>query len=413
MIFPTGSKVTGKKQHLKFSSIGEKTMTTPTKRIAINNGGGYVPGLNTVLTGAILAANELGWEVIGIRDGFDGLLFPERYLEGGTVPLSHHLVEALSGAASPILGIAARTDPFHVRTVNSENQVEEVDRSNELLETLRKDHIEGVISVVSARNLGILRKLDRKGLKTVCVPTSVENDIAATVLSFGFNSALSYATETLDRARQAAQSARKIGVVEVLGEHAGWLALQAGIAVCADAVFIPEIPYDLAKVAANVQRKLKAAGRHSGLVVVAEGATPLAGHQASQTQAQSPNPFRVSLCPGAMDPESSHVIERSGHVAETVALQLQRQTGQETYPLVLGPLVKAGAPTAVDRQLGLGYGAAAVRAIKENQTGVMVAFQPPEVKFIPLAEAINRIRTVPTDSVFLQVARSLGIALGD
>jgi ATP-dependent phosphofructokinase / diphosphate-dependent phosphofructokinase len=129
--------------------------------------------------------------------------------------------------------------------------------------------------------------------------------------------------------------------------------------------------------------------------------------------AQSTHSFRGSLSPGAMDPDSSHVIERSGQVAEAVALQLQRQTGHQTYPLVLGPLLKAGVPTAVDRQLGLGYGAAAVRAIKENRTGVIVAYQPPEVKFVPLAEAINPIRTVPTDSVFLQVARSLGIALGD
>lgn len=385
--------------------------TTPAKRIAINNGGGYVPGLNTVFAGATLAANEMGWEVIGIRDGFDGLLFPERYPEGGTVPLSQHLVETLSCAAGPILGTAAKTDPFHVRNVDSENQVVELDWSSQLLERLRKDHIEGVISIVGARNLGILRKLHRKGLRIVCVPTSVENDIAGTALSFGFNSALSYATEMLDRLRQAAQAARKIGVVEVLGEHAGWLALQAGIAVCADAVLIPEIPYDLTKVAAKVQRKLKK-GLHSGLVVVAEGATPLAA-TASQTHAQSPHPLRHSLCPAATGAESSHVIERSGQAAETIALQLQRQTDHETYPLVLGPLVKAGAPTAVDRQLGLGYGAAAVRAIKENQTGVMVVFQPPEVKFVPLAEAINRIRTVPTDSVFLQVARSLGIALGD
>jgi ATP-dependent phosphofructokinase / diphosphate-dependent phosphofructokinase len=386
-------------------------MTTLTRRIAITNGGGYVPGLNAVLTGVVLAASELGWEIIGIRDGFDGLLFPDRYPEGGLVPLSSQLVETLSSAAGAILGTAARTDPFHVRTVNTENQVEEVDRSDELLETLRKERIDAVISVVGSSALSILWKLDRKGLKTVCVPTSVENDVAATMLSFGFNTALSFVSEMLERCRQAAQSARRIGVVEVLGEHAGWLALQAGMAVCADAVLIPEIPYDLPKVAAKLRGKLKA-GRAHALVVVAEGATPAVG---SQSQASRPpaHPLKASLSPGATGPEGGHVIERSGHVAETVALQLQRLTDQEAYPLVLGPLVKAGAPTAVDRQLGLGYGAAAVRAIKENQTGVMVAFQPPELKFVPLAEAINRIRTVPTDSVFLQVARSLGIVLGD
>jgi 6-phosphofructokinase 1 len=228
------------------------------------------------------------------------------------------------------------------------------------------------------------------------------------MLSFGFNGALSFTGAP--NAHRAAP-VRKIGVVEVPGEHAGWLALQAGMAVCADAALIPEIPYDLAKVAAKLSGKLKA-GRAHGLVVVAEGATPAASSQA-QAKAAAEHPFKASLSPGATGDPSSHVIERSGHAAETVALQLQRLVNHETYPLVLGQLVKGGPPTAVDRQLGLGYGAAAVCALKENQSGVMVAFQPPEVKFVPLAEVINRIRTVPTDSVFVQIARSLGISLGD
>jgi len=383
-------------------------MNPATHRIGLNNGGGYAPGLNAVLTGVVLAASELGWEVVGIRDGFEGLLFPERYPPGGLLPLSPHVTEHLAIAAGPLLGTVARTDPFHVRIVNAQNQVEEVDRSDELLETLRKEQIDAVISVVGPRALSVLWKLSRKGLKTVCVPTSVENEVAATMLSFGFNSALSSAVETLERARQAAEAARKVGVVEVLGEHAGWLALQAGMAVCADAVLIPEIPYDLSKIAEKLRKKLQA-GRHYGLVVAAEGAAPAAG----QVAASPANPLRASLSPGATGHEGGHVVERSGHVAETVALQLQRLIDQETYPLVLGPLVKAGTPTAVDRQLGLGYGAAAVRAIKDNQTGVMVAFQPPELKFVPLAEAINKVRTVPTNSVFVQVARALGISLGD
>jgi len=256
--------------------------------------------------------------------------------------------------------------------------------------------------------LSVIYKLSRKGLGVVCVPKSAENQVAATQLAFGFNSVLSFAVEMLDRARQAAESAGKIGVVEVLGEHAGWLALQAGMAVCADAILIPEIPYDLTKVAERLRKKLQG-GRPYGLVVVAEGAMPVDG----LTPASPANPLRTSLSPGATGHEGGHVIERTGHAAQTVALQLQRLTDRETYPLTLGPLAKAGAATAVDRQLGLGYGAAAVRAIQENQTGVLVAFQPPELKFVPLVEAINKIRTVPTDSVFLQVARALGIALGD
>src|SRR5512136_3262953 len=204
-------------------------MKTQTKRIAVNFGGGYVPGLNAVITGVVLAASKLGWEVLGVRDGFEGLLFPGRYPDGGVMTLTPAIVESLAGATGCILGTAAQSDPFHVRTINAENIVEEGDRSDELLGMIQKEKIDAVISVVGARALSILWKLSRKGLKTVCIPKSVENDVVATMLSFGFNSALSFVAEMLERCRQAAQSARRIGVVEVLGEHAGWLALQAGM----------------------------------------------------------------------------------------------------------------------------------------------------------------------------------------
>src|SRR5512137_1309640 len=247
-------------------------MQTPLKRIAINFGGGYVPGLNAVIGGVVLAASQLGWEVVGIRDGFDGLLFPERYPEGGLLKLAPELVENFSAGGSAILGNATRTDPFRVRQVNAENMVEEVDRSGDLFAKLAAEKIEAVISVVGPQALSILFRLHRQGLRTVCVPTSVENDVAATQLSFGFNSALSFVVDMLERVRQAAQAARKIGVVEVLGEQAGWLALQAGIAVGADVVLIPEVPADLAAVAARLKDRVTAQ-RPWGLVVVAEGAT--------------------------------------------------------------------------------------------------------------------------------------------
>ncbi len=382
-----------------------------TKRIGLNLGGGYVPGINAVITGVVVAAGELGWEVVGIRDGFDGLLFPERYRDGGLVNLAPGLLDGLAASAGALLGNATRNDPFHVRSVKVEDRVEETDRSGELIERIGAEKIDAVISIVGPSALGILFKLQRRGLKTVCIPTSVENDVAATLLAFGFNSALSFAVETIERVRLAAQSTQKIGVVEVLGEHAGWLALQAGIAVCADAVLIPEIPYDIRKVAGRIRERLKS-GRSYGLVVVAEGARPREEKQPSG-EAPARDPLKSALSPGASGEPGSHVIERSGHAAERVALQLQRLTDQETYPVVLGHLVKGGPPTAVDRQLGLGYGAAAVRALSEDRSGVVVAFHPPELLFVPIAEAINRIRTVPADSVFVQVARSLGIALGD
>jgi ATP-dependent phosphofructokinase / diphosphate-dependent phosphofructokinase len=226
------------------------------RRIAINVGAGFVPGMNAVVMGTALAAGKLGWEMVGIRDGFDGLLHPERYSDGGLVSLSPQLVDNLDPAGAGILGQSVRVDPFHVRQVDADNLAEEVDMSDDLLARLKAEKIDALISVVGGRGLSILYKLHRKGLNTVCIPRSIENDIAATTVSFGFNSALSFTIEMLDRVRQAAQSARKIGVVEVLGEQAGWLALQAGIAVCADAVLIPEIPSDLQTVAAMLNDKV-------------------------------------------------------------------------------------------------------------------------------------------------------------
>ena len=377
------------------------------RRIAINMGAGYVPGMNAVIMGAALAAGKLGWEMLGIRDGFDGLLHPDRYPDGGLLTLSRQLIENLDPAGSGLLGQSLRVDPFHVRQVNEGGLVEEVDLSDHLLKRLKAESIDALISVVGGRGLSILHKLHCKGLNAVCIPRSIENDIAATMVSFGFNSALSFTIEMLDRARQATQSARKIGVVEVLGEQTGWLALQAGIAVCADAVLIPEVPCDLKKVAARLKEKISPK-RPYGLVVVAEGATFASnGHAPTK-----PPSLKASLSPLATGDASEHVIQRSGHAAETVASKLQLLMAEETYPLVLGPWVRGGVPTAVDRQLGLGYGAGAVRALRAGKHGVMMAFSPPDIKFVPLAEAINKVRTVPVDCEFMQIARSLGICLG-
>ena len=255
------------------------------------------------------------------------------------------------------------------------------------MKRLKAEDIDALISVVGGQGLGILYKLHRKGLHTVCIPRSIENDIAATAVSFGFNSALSITIEMLNKAYQAARSARKIAVVEVLGEQAGWIALQAGIAARADAVLMPEIPCDLKLVAARLKDKLSPR-RPYGLVVVAEGAR------------------FVDSPPG--DP----VIRRSGQAAETVAKGLQPLIAEEIYPLVIGPWARGGNPTAVDQQLGMAYGAGAVQELNAGHNGVMVAFVPPDIKFVPLTEAIDKVRTVPADSEFMRIAQSLGIYLG-
>jgi len=382
-------------------------MNIDPRRIAINVGAGFVPGMNAVIMGAALAAGKLGWEVVGIRDGFDGVLHPDRYPDGGLVTLSPQLIENLDPAGGGILGQSVRVDPFNVRTVNEDGMVQEVDMSDRLLKTLKAEKIDALISIVGGRGLSILYKLHRKGLNTVCIPRSIENDIAATMVSFGFNSALSVTIEMLDKARQAARSARKIAVVEVLGEQAGWIALQAGIAVCADAVLIPEIPCDPKHVAARLKEKISPR-RPYGLVVVAEGAKFINKPE----KAEPASSLKASLSPLATGEASDHVIKRSGQAAETVATELQLLIAEETYPLVLGPWVRGGVPTAVDRQLGLAYGAGAVRALNAGKNGVMVAFVPPDIKFVPLSEAINKVRTVPVDSEFMKIAQSLGIFLG-
>ncbi len=382
-------------------------MTMDKRRIAINVGAGYVPGMNAVVTGVTLAAARLGLEVVGIRDGFEGLLHPERYPDGGLVTLTPQLLENLDQAGGGLLGQSVRMDPFSVRTVNEDMLVEEVDMSDRLLRTLKAEGIDALIPVVGGPGLSIVYKLHRQGLNAVCIPRSIENDIAATMVSFGFNSALSFTIEMLDRVRQAAQAARKIGVVEVLGEYAGWLALQAGIAVCADVALIPEISVDLEAVATKLRDKVTAR-RPWGLVVVAEGAKVA---RKARGEAK-PNPLKASLSPLATDDEGDHVIRRSGQAAEAVAEGLQMLLAEETFTLVLGPWARGGAPTAVDRQLGMAYGAGAVRAVQAGCYGSMVALDPPDMKFVPLKDAINRIRTVPAESELIHIARSLGIFLG-
>lgn len=382
---------------------------TVTRRIGINVGAGHVPGINAVVLGAAVAAHRQGWEVVGIRDGFDGLLRPEQYADGGLLPITPELAATIDPTASGLLGQSPFSDPFHVRHVDDDGMVEELDLSDRLIDELKSERIDAVISVFGGRGLTILHKLQLKGLNTVCVPRSIENEIAATMVSFGFNTALSFTIEMLDRVRQAAQSARKIAVVEVLGEQAGWLALQAGIATCADAVLIPEIPCDLRAVAASLKEKMSIR-RPYGVVVVAEGARIV---ETSSSKAESKvSPLKASLSPLATGDNSSHVIRRSGRAAEKVAERLGLLIAEETFPMVLGPWVRGGTPTAVDRQLGMRSGVAAVHAVKAGSFGTMVAFVPPGMQYVPLAEAINKVRTVPLEGELIEAARGLGICLG-
>jgi 6-phosphofructokinase 1 len=269
----------------------------------------------------------------------------------------------------------------------------------------------GGSTVTGLHALSVAFKLHRQGLRTVCVPKSVENEISSVPQAFGYNSVLSHTAETLERIRAAALDVGRLAVVEVPGQHSGWLALQSGLAAVADAILIPEVPYDLAKVADTLSRH-EESGRRPSLVVVAEGARPAAGPSAVPPDTDG---MRASLTPNA-DPElgeGEHTIDRSGAAAKSVGVALQRLTNRDILPLSLGDLVRGGLPTAVDRQLGLAYGAGAVRALHGGADGVMVMFEPPDLKTIPMIDALKRIRTVPAESELMQIARGLGIAFGD
>jgi len=360
------------------------------RRVALNVGSGFVPGMNSVLMGAALAGGKLGWEMLGVRDGFEGLLHPDRYPDGGLVALSPELVENLDPATGGVLGQAPRVDPFHTPSRDGED----VDLSDEVLKRLHAANIDALVSAVGGQGLEILYKLHRKGLHTVCIPRSIENDVACTAVSLGFNSALSTTIEMLNKAYQAARSARKIAVVEVPGERAGWIALQAGIAARADAVLMPEIPCQIRHLAARLKDKLTPR-RPWGLVVVAERAQLF-----DDPPEQGKEPSGDAIVPGP------------GQAAETVATRLRPRIEGDVYPLVIGPWARGGNPTAVDQQLGMAYGAGAVQVLKAGRNGVMVAFAPPDIQFVPLAEAVGMVRTVPHDSEFMRLAQSLGIYLG-
>jgi 6-phosphofructokinase 1 len=368
-------------------------MSSKIRRIAINTGGGDAPGLNAVIQAAVCAARARDWEIVGIREGYDGLLFPKDYPEGGLMPLDRDDVEDIARLGGTILGTTNRGNPFRIVETAADGTKHEVDRSMELIESIRSHGIDALIAVGGDGSLGIAQGLYEKGLRLVGVPKTIDNDLDATVMTFGYNSAVSFATECIDRLYVTAQAHRRVIVVEVMGRYAGWIALSSGIAGGADAILIPEIPFDLARIAEHLKGRI-AIGRKYAIVVVAEGAFPAGG----DVTVKSRELGRAELL---------------GGVGEHVATELQKLSGLESRAVVLGHLLRGGSPTALDRMLGLAFGTAAVRALEEGQNGVMVAINPPRIDYVPITEAIARMKKVPLDGEAVVTARSLGIALGD
>ncbi len=362
-------------------------------KVAISTGGGDAPGLNAVIRAAVLSAKNRGWEVCGIRDGFNGIMMPENYPHGGVIPLEPSSVKGVTHQGGTILGTTNRGNPLQYPVKMPDGTIKEIDRSDEIITYFRRQQIDALITIGGDGSLSIGRAFAEKGLRVIGVPKTIDNDLDKTVITFGFDTALQFATECLDRLHSTAESHHRIMVVEVMGRYAGWIALNCGIAGVADAILIPEIPYDLNKVVEKV-RERESLGRSYAIVVVAEGAKPKGGTVTVRER-------------------EIGRAERLGGSGARAAAELQELTGKETRTVVLGHLLRGGKPTAFDRLTALRFGAAAIRALEEGQSGIMVALDPPLVKYVPLEEATRRMKTVPLDCDTILTGRDLGISFGD
>lgn len=365
----------------------------PIKRVAVSTGGGDAPGLNAVIRSVTLAGRNQDWDVVGIRDGFNGLMFPERYPQGGVVPLTQDSVRGILNQGGTIIGTTNRGNPTAYPVVQPDGTHVEVDRTEELVQLFRARDIDALVTVGGDGSMAIAYRLSKAGLRIVAVPKTIDNDLDKTEQTFGFDTAVSFACECIDRLFSTAASHGRVIVVEVMGRYAGWIALEAGLASGAHAILIPEIPFDLEPVAEMIEDREHRGAKFS-IVVVAEGAAARGGQPSVLTR-------KVG------EPE------RLGGIGARVAAGLEELTGKESRTVVLGHLLRGGSPTAFDRVLGLRFGAAAVRALVAGADGVMVALNPPTIDYVPLAEATRRMRKIPLNCDAMLTAREVGVNFGD
>lgn len=356
-------------------------------RLAINTGGGDAPGLNAVIRAVVLAGLNRGWEVYGIQRGYEGL-----FEEDGLVPMTRTTVEGIAHLGGTILGTTNRGNPLSWPRTLPDGTVERVDRSQELIDAFRGRGLDALVAIGGDGSLRIASELWKKGLPVVGVPKTIDNDLAATQVTFGFHTAVQTASDAIDKLHSTAKAHSRVMVVELMGRHTGWIALFAGLAGSADAILIPEIPFELDEVCRHLEARYRDGPRYA-IVVVAEGARPRGG-EASVV--------------GTDTGES----KRYGGIGQEVADEIQTRTGFETRSMVLGHLQRGGQPTAYDRVLSLRFGTAAVDLVASKTFGHMVALHPPDVRPVPLEEAVESIKEVPVGGDTVITARRLGIAFG-
>jgi ATP-dependent phosphofructokinase / diphosphate-dependent phosphofructokinase len=370
-------------------------VTHQIKKIAINTGGGDAPGLNAVIRAATISALSKGWEVIGCRDGFNGILQPQFYgpRNPGTIILDRQAVRGITHLGGTILGTTNRGNPLAFPLEKENGEIEIVDRCPELVEKLREMGVDALVAIGGDGSMQIAQRLAELGMPTVGVPKTIDNDLLHTVETFGFDTAVSFATDAVDRLHSTAHAHQRTMIVEVMGRYAGWIALHAGVAGTADIILMPEIPYDIEKVLDKVRQRYER-GHGFCIIVIAEGAKPLGGTH-------------------SIIGKSLGQAERLGGAGAALSAVIGEQVGVETRCTVLGHLQRGGSPTSRDRLLSLRFGSAAVRTLAQGISNVMVVLDPPEVKYVSLDEVIDNMKLVPLDCDTVQTARDLGVCLGD
>lgn len=357
-------------------------------RIAINTGGGDAPGLNAAIRSATMAALNRGWEVFGIRNGYGSL-----YTDRPFIPLTREIVQGITMQGGTILKTANRGNPFEFPVRASDGSWKIEDRSDLLIDRFREQGIDLLVAIGGDGSMTIAHRLSEKGLKVVGVPKTIDNDIVGCDVTLGFDTAVSIATEAIDRITTTAEAHERIMVVEVMGRYAGWIALHAGLSASANAILIPEIPFSIESIVEKVDR-LHQMGREHAIVVVAEGAVEKGGRR-----------FVKGKKPGQS--------ELLGGIGEHLEKELAKRTGKESRSIVLGHLQRGGTPSTYDRLISLRFGAAAIRAAEQEDLNKLVVLRENRIARIPISEVADAIKTVPLEGDTILTARDLGVCLGD
>lgn len=355
-------------------------------KIGVLTSGGDCPGLNAVIRGVCRAADKLGWEVIGFRDGYEGLLPP-----GDFMPLDRRTTAGIMHLGGTILGTTNRGH-FVAKVGSGDRAMIDQSVINKAKETFHKLGLTALIAIGGDGSLSTALQLCENDIPVIGVPKTIDNDLEATAMTFGFDSAVACVADALDRLHTTATSHKRVMVLEVMGRHAGWIALYGGLSGGADIILIPEIPFDFEKIAAEVQRRDRE-GAKSTMIVVAEGACPKDGRQ-----------LRHSTASGE---------HRLGGIGELVGREVAARTDKEVRTCILGHLQRGGAPTSLDRILGTRFGVKAVQLIQEKKFGTMVSYQNYLTLDVPISHAVHRLRRVDPDSQMVQTARAVEISFGD